>query len=136
MSVCIPCCVNFRDGFVRVKSFLVMMIRRTLQPGQSGTKRLLRQYGERLVCVRYRYDEARNARVTTVELVVEEIPWTRQPFKIPKHKIVHLKVAYQEYELKQRIKAAGAKWNPNRRTWDMSYGEAEALGVLERMVDG
>ena len=27
-------------------------IRTTLQPGQNGTKQLLRQYGDQLVCVR------------------------------------------------------------------------------------
>jgi hypothetical protein len=27
-----------------------------LKPGQKGTKRLLAQYGDRLICVRYRYD--------------------------------------------------------------------------------
>ncbi|GAK50677.1 hypothetical protein U14_01910 [Candidatus Moduliflexus flocculans] len=112
-----------------------MVIRRTLLPGQSGTKKLLREYGERLICVRYRYDEARNVRVTTVELVVEEIPWERQPLKIPKHKIVHVKVAYHEKELKERVKAVGAKWNYNLRTWDVAYGQAEALGILDRVVE-
>lgn len=87
------------------------------------------------MCVRYRYDEARNVRVTTVELVEEEIPWTRQPFKMPKHKIVHLKIAYGEKAVAQQVKAAGGRWNPKRRTWDIAYGQAEALGVLERMVD-
>lgn len=128
--------IEKKSAVVLYKTFFNMMIRRTLQPGQSGTKKLLRQYGERLMCVRYRYDEAQNVRVTTVELVVEEIPWERQPFKIPKHKIVHVKVAYNEQELKQRMKAAGAKWNPKLRTWDVSYGQAEALGVLARVVDG
>jgi len=40
-----------------------------------GTKRLVARYGERLVRVRYLYDEARNRRLKTVELVIEETPW-------------------------------------------------------------
>jgi hypothetical protein len=32
----------------------------TLQPDQKGTKKLLAQYGEQLVCVRYRYDAPAN----------------------------------------------------------------------------
>ncbi|MFC1853877.1 hypothetical protein ACFL27_27145 [candidate division CSSED10-310 bacterium] len=28
-----------------------------LKPGQKGTKNLLSQYGDRLLCVRYRYDK-------------------------------------------------------------------------------
>jgi hypothetical protein len=31
-------------------------IRLTLQPDQDGAKGVRTQYGERLVCVRYRYD--------------------------------------------------------------------------------
>ncbi|MGH7551901.1 MAG: hypothetical protein ACREMQ_02610 [Longimicrobiales bacterium] len=27
-----------------------------LKPGEKGTKQLLAQYGDRLICVRYRYD--------------------------------------------------------------------------------
>lgn len=30
-----------------------------LKPGQDDTKRLVARYGDKLVCVRYRYDEAR-----------------------------------------------------------------------------
>lgn len=35
-----------------------MQARKKLKPGQDGTKSLVRQYGEQLICVRYRYDEA------------------------------------------------------------------------------
>ena len=44
-----------------------MRARRTLRPGQRGTKKLLRQYGSQLVCVRYRYDAERYLRFKTVE---------------------------------------------------------------------
>ena len=47
----------------------------TLQPGQKGTKKLYDRYGDQLVCVRYRYDAARQRRLKTVELIVEEVPW-------------------------------------------------------------
>lgn len=43
-----------------------MEIRLTLTPGQPGTKRLVEQYGERLVCVRYRYDQLRRRRDKTI----------------------------------------------------------------------
>lgn len=33
-----------------------MQARLKLKPGQNGTKKHLARYGERLVCVRYRYD--------------------------------------------------------------------------------
>jgi hypothetical protein len=46
-----------------------------LNPGQRGTKKLLAEYGDRLVCVRYRYTEAQKKRFKTVELIVEAIAW-------------------------------------------------------------
>jgi hypothetical protein len=49
-----------------------MRIRLTLHPHQRGAKQLLAQYGDRLVCVRYRYDESRKKRFKTVEVIVEE----------------------------------------------------------------
>ena len=50
-------------------------VRTTLAPGQNGTKRLLRQYGDQLVCVRYRYDKLRGKRLKTVELIIDEQDW-------------------------------------------------------------
>ena len=46
-----------------------------LKPGQKGTKQLLAQYGDRLVCVRYRYDAQQQKRFKTVELIVAEREW-------------------------------------------------------------
>ena len=52
-----------------------MEIRLTLLPGMAGTKKLLARYGERLVCVRYRYDKATGRRVKTAELIVQDVAW-------------------------------------------------------------
>src|SRR5882672_3022521 len=46
-----------------------------LKPDQKGTKQLLMQYGDRLVCVRYRYDAQRKKRSKTVECIVVEREW-------------------------------------------------------------
>jgi len=45
------------------------------KPGQRGTKKLAKEYGDRRLCVCYRFDEERSMRLKTIELVVEEIPW-------------------------------------------------------------
>src|SRR5262245_26786565 len=45
-------------------------VRLHLKPGQKGTKTLVARYGDRLICVRYRYDARRHMRFTTVELIV------------------------------------------------------------------
>ena len=49
-----------------------MEVKATIKPGRNGTKKCLQQYGDQLVCVRYRYDKHRNRRQTTVELIVDE----------------------------------------------------------------
>jgi hypothetical protein len=51
-----------------------MQTRLTLRPGQSGTKKLVARYGDRLIRVRYLYDEGGGRRLKTVELVVESVP--------------------------------------------------------------
>ena len=41
-------------------------ILKKLDPGQDGTKKLVRQFGQQLVCVRYRQDRTAGRRYTTV----------------------------------------------------------------------
>lgn len=53
-----------------------MRVRLVRRPGQPGTKDLQKQYGERLICVRYRYDAALGRRYKTAEIIVEEAQWT------------------------------------------------------------
>ncbi len=54
-----------------------------LKLGQKGTKRLLAEYGDRLICVRYRYDAQRKKRFKTVELLVAERDWERHGVASP-----------------------------------------------------
>lgn len=46
-----------------------------LKPRQKGTKKLLNQYGDRLICVRYRYDEKSRKRYKTAEIIIDEKEW-------------------------------------------------------------
>jgi hypothetical protein len=48
-----------------------VITRLKLKPGQKGTKALVEKYGDDLVSVRYRYDEASRTRIKTVELIIE-----------------------------------------------------------------
>jgi hypothetical protein len=49
-----------------------MPARLILRPDPRGTKQLVAQYGDRLVCIPYRYDGQRQKHYTTVELIVSE----------------------------------------------------------------
>lgn len=91
-----------------------------LKPGQKGTKRLVEQYGESLLCVRYRYDEQRGVRIKTVELVVEEKAW-QPPLRFKDDDIVPIAVNYSETDLREKLRQARAKWNPQDKIWLAQY---------------
>lgn len=109
-------------------------VRLHLKPGQKGTKKLLAEYGERLICVRYRYDEQRKKRLKTVELLVAERDWEPRQPGFTRHEIVGLRVAFAEIELRDRVKQAGGTWNPDRRVWQLRYDRVLALGLKSRIV--
>ena len=94
-----------------------METRLSLTPGQNGTKKLVAIHGERLVCVRYRYDAKRQVRHKTVELIVETTPWnprTRNTRRRPED-MVGVRIAYGESELRERVKRVGGIWRPRHK---------------------
>lgn len=144
-----------------------MEARATLRPGQRGTKKLVTRFGDRLICVRYRYDSTRRKRFTTVELIVDESDWTasipiapeakppgptesqtgtptgapagapKEPDgkpSMPRPDLVGLRVGFEEMALRQKLKAAGARWDPGRRLWMLSRHRAIGLGLQERIA--
>ena len=110
-----------------------MQIKATLVPGQNGTKQLLKQYGDQLVCVRYRYDKIRQKRFKTIEIIVDEQDWI-PGVTFPMDKIVPVKIGFGETELREQMKHADAYWNPEKKAWMLSYRRVLRMG-LERRVD-
>jgi hypothetical protein len=106
-----------------------MEITKTIQPGEMGSKQLFQQYGDRLVCVRYRIDHNLKRRYKTVELIIEEKPV--MPRLQP---MVWLKIGFNETELRQRIKDAGAKWIAGEKVWEMSYETSKRLKLQDRVI--
>ena len=105
-----------------------MRIRLTRKPGQKGTKELTLLYGEKLVCVRYRYDIAKKRRYKTAEIIVEESEW------IPNNALVLVKVAWGEKEISYKVKRAGGIWNKAKQGWELTYEKVVELQLEERMV--
>jgi hypothetical protein len=105
-----------------------MQIRATLKPGQRGTKKWLSQHGDRLVCVRYRYDVQRRRRYTTIEIIVAESQW------IPPSLIVGVRVGLKETAIQQSLRAAGGYWDRPKQLWQLRYDQVIALGLLDRLV--
>jgi len=96
---------------------------------------LLAQYGDRLICVRYRYDAQRKKRFKTVELLVAERDWQPPRPRFAHDQIVGLRVAFADVAVRDRVKQAGGTWNPKRRVWQLCYDRVVALGLNGRIVD-
>ena len=114
----------------------MLRTRATLQPGRPGTKKLLAEYGSRLICVRYRYDDERKTRCKTIELVIDEIPWPppARPSTLHPTDLVTVTLSYHEHALRAAIKHRKGKWNPTTQTWTLTYADALALRLTDRIV--
>jgi hypothetical protein len=110
-------------------------VRLHLKPGQKGTKRLLEQYGDRFVCVRYRYDASRRKRFKTDELIVAERDWQPPRPPLAPDRPISLRITFAETDLRRRVKQAGGRWNPDERVWQLPHDRAVALGLGGRIVD-
>jgi hypothetical protein len=84
---------------------------------QAGPEQqLLALYGDRLVCVRYRYDAQRMKRFKTVELIVAERDWEPSPPpRFADDVPVAVRLDFGEVELRQRVKQAGGSGIPTAR---------------------
>lgn len=98
-----------------------------LDPNRPGARRWAAQYGDALVCVRYRVDAQRQERQTTVEIVVDRAPLLNAVR-------VGLQIAREELDLRRAVKAAGADWDPVARVWRLPLGEARRLGLTHRIA--
>ena len=119
---------------------LIDRARRTLRPRDAtpalarvfrptGTaKQLLAQYGDRLICVRYRYD-------AQPKLLVAECDWEPPRPRFADDQIVGLRVAFADVAVRDRVKQAGGTWNPERRVWQLRYDRVVELGLNSRIVD-
>ena len=106
----------------------VLRVTKTIQPGQAGSLKLLRRYGNALVCVRYREDTASQARYTTVELVVDRSLIQHRPATQ-----VCVCLPWNDSDLRQKAMAQGATWDPATRLWTMPYAAIAALELANQI---
>lgn len=107
-----------------------MKVGRVLKPGAPGTKRLMAEFGERLLLVRYRYDEVRCRSIKTVEVIVDEHYWDPDRSR----RMVKIRIEPEADEIWQRVRAAGGKLNRKTWYWELPYREARKLKLLDRIV--
>jgi hypothetical protein len=120
-----------------------MLIRTVRKPGEAGTRKLVERFGNKLVCVRYRYDPGKRKRYKTVELIVEEDDWLPPENELsppePTAPIrytprVGLRIRYDEPELRRQVKAIGGSWDPGKRLWFAPEEYVKRIGLAHRIV--
>ncbi|HLF25609.1 MAG TPA: hypothetical protein VJG32_04685 [Anaerolineae bacterium] len=86
------------------------------------------------MCVRYRYDEKKKKRYKTIELVIEETDWAPKVDPLKGATLVRIRVEWEETALRQRVKDAGGRWNPDEKVWELRYDKSVALGLKKRIL--
>lgn len=94
--------------------------------------RLKEKYGDALLCVRYRFDEIRQVKVKTVELIVDEKPLLMPRFS--NEEMVPVAVAYDEVELRQQLRRMKGRWEPEIKMWFVRYGLIRGTELEERIM--
>jgi hypothetical protein len=129
MSKVLKCVISVR----RMTMFKNMKTQTHLKPGQKGTRRLVEQFGDSLLCVRYRYDAIRGVRLKTAEIIVEE-KVGKPAAQYRDESMVSVIVAYTEKALRDRLKAAGGRWDPKEKLWRVRFGSIRGDGELEERI--
>ncbi len=111
-----------------------MITRLKLKPGQRGTKRLVEEYGEALVCVRYRYDEKSGMRHKTVELIVESKPWTAPVPSFADTDLVPVYIGFTDTASREIAKAAKGRWDPEQRLWLIRYDKIKGTELEKHII--
>ncbi len=105
-----------------------------LKPGQKGTHRLVERFGDSLFCVRYRYDERTGDNLTTAEIIVGRRPVDRR-LRYRDTDLVAIAVPYFEKALREKLKAAGGRWDPEERVWRVLFRSIRGDSALvDRIV--
>jgi hypothetical protein len=111
-----------------------MITRLKLKPGQKGTKKLAAKFGDALVCVRYRYDEASLIRIKTIELVVEKTAWKRTARNFADRDLVPVSIGFSENALRKEARAAKGRWDPEKKLWFIRFGRMKGTNLVKHIV--
>ena len=104
-------------------------VTKTLQPGELGTVRLVRAYGDQLVCVRYRTSGSGEERLTTVELVID-----RTVIRKRGHQVVAFKIRDRETRLRREALKLGAWFDAATGLWNLARHDVLHLGLRHRIA--
>ncbi|MDQ6679391.1 MAG: hypothetical protein M3Y67_00300 [Pseudomonadota bacterium] len=106
-----------------------LRVAKTYSPEQNGAKRFAKRYGDQLVCVRHRLNEAGTVRHTTVELLIETTPVASRA-----RSLVALRISPTDRANRTLLMACGAQWHPKHRYWLVPRLVAKNLRLLRHAV--
>jgi hypothetical protein len=108
-----------------------MRTRLTLKAGEPGTRKLVEEYGDRLLYVRYRYDEERQLRLKTAEIVVDTRTWhpSHRPPPGDLLDYVHIRFDPTDAQTKTAVKRLGGYWDPEATAWRITRAAATLLDL-------
>lgn len=104
-------------------------VTKTMQPGERGAVRLTREYGEQLVCVRYRTSGTGEERLITVELIIE-----RAVIRKRTDEIVSFKIKANEHKLRREAARRGGRFDAQTGLWKLPRHEVLSLGLRHRIA--
>lgn len=106
-------------------------VAKTLWPSQPGTLKLLRRYGDALLCVRYRHDASGLTRYTTVELVIDRTLVTGRRID---RQLFWVNIPYTDRHLQSEARKYDARWDPATGRWLMPGAVVKVLGLESSAV--
>jgi hypothetical protein len=83
--------------------------------------------------VRYIIDKDKKEKITTVELA-ENLKTLKEKSETPHNKTVYLKIDFDEYDLRSRVKIFGGIWDAEKKLWKTDYRTAKVLELTDRIV--
>ena len=84
--------------------------------------------------MRFRYDPETRQRLKTVELVIERCEWIPPSPRFTDDTLVPLRISPRELTARNKVKAAGGRWDPEKQLWFVKYGKVAGT-ALEKHID-
>jgi hypothetical protein len=103
----------------------------------AGSVSTPEKYGNALVCVRYRYDEASRIRIKTVELIVDKkelTPSRKKQQKIEDETVVPVRIEYGEKQLGKIARSASGRWDSDDKLWFIPYGKIKGTELETHII--
>lgn len=73
-------------------------------------------------------------RYTTVEIIVDDRPWTPEKHFSDPDGLVGLRVGYAQETMRHQVRAAGGAWDRATKLWWIPFHAVVQLGIEERIA--